>query len=219
LETNLLGALILHRRAVVIHKPEGATSWLDWEILEAERTSGAPDCLGKWQGKWGTYTKPTDHTAEHAVKRGLAEYFGEGLGNRGRLSFVAIVGPWLHKAKMYLDRYEPVLEVLKDQGEQTPFQATLFVFEANFKEVDISGGHSKSTKDLRWVTLRSLIHKQGDNPDYLYWQMIGLCLGHLIDGPVGNPVRYYEPRKYYLTDAGYKRVKSEGDYNDFISAT
>jgi len=67
--------------AVVVYRANPDDHVLDWEILDAERVTGAPDCVGKRQGKWGTYIMPgKDKSAVEAVRRCLNENFGEAFG-------------------------------------------------------------------------------------------------------------------------------------------
>lgn len=181
---------------VLFRKTKRAKSLLDYEILDAERTSGAPDCIHKRQGKWGTYVRPTDPTARHTFARALKELFDWEVPH-SHLSLVSIVGPWLHKSTMKSDGNNLVLNVLNDQAEATPFEAKLFWTDVSGYEIGKGGSYAKSTTGARWITLRDLIEEQGTNPDYLYWTMIALCVqGDFF--PVGVDTQYISPGKYAM---------------------
>lgn len=161
--------------AVVCRSVPDAASFLDWEILDAERISGAPDCLGRRQGKWGTYCRPTDMTPRHAVKRNIKEQFGWEI-DLLEIGFAGMFGPWVWKAGAKLDENENlVLQVTEEQMEQTPFLATLFFADATGYELG-HGAYLKATKDARWISVRELVSREGDNTGYLYWAMIGAAL-------------------------------------------
>ena len=151
---------------------------LDCYILEVERTSGAPDCLGKRQGKWGTYVRPTDRNARYAFQRYLMEAFEWNVGPE-QLAFASIVGPELYKSTVQTKEGILFLTVTDQQAEQTPFEAKLFCIDVtdnpNFHWLG-EGGYTKSTKNARWVRVRDLIAEQGNNADYLYWTMLALCI-------------------------------------------
>ncbi len=161
----------------ILHRGKGHV--LDHEILIAERTSGAPDCLGKIQGKWGTYVKPTDRNAECAIKRSMSESFGWD-DHTYNATFEGIVGPELYKARLrYISREKQqdlVLDVTEQQGESTPFQATLFSIEVAPGRKFGSGSYGKSTKNAQWIELNQLIKEQGENPNFLYWTMIAIYI-------------------------------------------
>lgn len=183
--------------AVLFRQPDGVEEALDYEILDAERVTGAPDCVGKRQGKWGAYVKPTDPTARHAIQRGLKETFGWEVP-LGNFHMVGIVGPWLHKATTELDGGLLVLTVHEDQAEQTPFEAKLFSVDVTDFEVGTEGGHAKATKDARWIKIRDLIAEQGQNKDYLYWLMVAMCFEERKgEGPrTYNSLQYISPGEY-----------------------
>lgn len=183
--------------AVLWRKPAGATSILDLEILDAERTSGAPDCLGRHQGKWGTYVIPSkDPTARHAIQREVKTAFGWDL-RLDKFNLAGIVGPWLHQATMRLEGNTLVLVVYEGQMEQTPFEAKLFSVNVTGHELDSEGKYTKATKGARWITLRDLVAEQGSNQVYLYWQMIALALQREM-GEVSNNYlnNYHAPGEY-----------------------
>jgi hypothetical protein len=164
--------------AVLLRNLSGSS--LDCEILIAERTSGAPDCLGKTQGKWGTYIKPTDRSARYAIHRGLKELFGwDVIKIHESLLFVGIVGPELYKATVSLVGQKTLtLAVTEEQAEITPFEAKVFCGRVDGYELG-KGSYLKSTKNARWVKLSDLITEQGNNQNVLYWTMIWLCLSGL----------------------------------------
>lgn len=183
--------------AVLWRKPGGAANVLDLEILDAERTSGAPDCLGRRQGKWGTYVIPSkDPTARHAIQREVKAAFGWDL-SLDRFNLAGIVGPWLHQATMRLEENTLVLNIHNSQMEQTPFEAKLFSANATGHGLDPTGRYTKATKDARWITLHNLVAEQGENPLYLYWQMIALAVQRHM-GEVSNNYlnNYYAPGEY-----------------------
>lgn len=163
--------------AVLMRKPSsGVGDLIDTEILIATRVSGAPDCVGRVQSKWGGYVKPTDQTPLHSMQRTLQEMFGWSADQIG-LKFAGILGPWMYKSTLALEgERQLILNIINEQAEMTPFQATLFAATVSPDcELD-QGGHQKSTKDARWVTLRELVQSQGNNPDHLYWTMVYACL-------------------------------------------
>jgi len=186
--------------AVIFRKPPNNSLYrnvLGYEILDAERTGGAPDCLGKRQGKWGAYVYPTDPTARDAFKRGLKEQFGWDVPLE-RLRFAGVVGPWLHKATARLGGSFLVLSVKEEQAEQTPFEAKLFSVNATGFDIGPQGNYLKATRDMRWISLRDLIAEQGQNQDYLYWLMIARCMEVEYDSmtTLGNPFKYFAPGEY-----------------------
>lgn len=148
---------------------------LSTEVIVAKRISGAPDCLGKLQSKWGGYTKPSDPSPLHAMQRTLNETFGW-EPKAVDLKFANLVGPWLYKATMERRPNRLILNVSDIQAEQTPFQATLFAAVVSDQCQLGQGGYLRSTEGARWITLRELIAREGANPDHLYWQMVFECL-------------------------------------------
>lgn len=176
--------------AVLFRRPTDTKSILDYEVLDAERISGAPDCVGKRQGKWGTYIYPTDKTAEHAILRALKELFAWDIPHSS-LQFAGVVGPWLHKATARLEKEILYLRVLDEQAEETPFEAKLFFTDVTSFDLSSTNAYLKICKDLRWVRFKELIKTQGQNKNYLYWQMIAMCAERALG--YSKPFRYFEP--------------------------
>ncbi len=148
---------------------------LSTEVLVAKRISGAPDCLGKLQSKWGGYTKPSDPSPIHAMQRTLQETLGWSALEID-LQFAGIIGPWLYQSTVEMTDSELILNVSEIQAEQTPFQATLFVAIVSDQCELGQGGYLKSTEGARWITLGDLIAEEGQNPHHLYWEMTFDCL-------------------------------------------
>ncbi len=161
--------------AVIFRVPKNRKTPLDLEIVDAIRTSGAPDCLGKRQGKWGTYVKPTDENAFHAIRRGIRETFGWDLPE-DVYRFSGLIGPAVYKSTIRMGEKHLILNVTDIQAERTPFEAKLFFACATGSELSPDAGFNKSTKDARWISLRDLITEQGQNENYLYWSMIARCI-------------------------------------------
>lgn len=161
--------------AVLTRKSDRDGDWLDWEILVAERATGAPDCIGRTQGKWGAYVYPTDPTTRHAVRRGLREIFGWDVPPEN-FRLAGLVGPWLHKATAGLKGGRLVVSVLEDQAEETPFQATLFSADVTGFDIGGAGSYSRTTAGARWITLFDLITEQGTSFDFMYWTMVALAI-------------------------------------------
>ncbi len=175
--------------AVIYRVPMPNASIIDYEILDAIRTGGSPDCIGKHQGKWGTYVKPTDKSALHACERAMNELFGWTIKLR-KNDFRGIIGPSVFKATLtLLSRDSEIqLNVTEEQGESTPFEAKIFLVNATHLELLSTANFNKSTRDAQWITIRDLIATQGQNPDYLYWSMIYRC--------VGDQTWEYDPGEY-----------------------
>lgn len=172
---------------------------LSTEVIVAKRISGAPDCLGKLQSKWGGYTKPSDQSPLDAMLRTLKETFGWEESDETDLRFTGLIGPWLYQGTMELCKDELVLNVSGTQAEVTPFQATLFAAIVSDQCQLGQGGYLKSTESARWVTLRELIATEGNNPNHLYWQMIYDCLDALTHERRGNDlILQRSPGRYSL---------------------
>lgn len=143
----------------------------------------------------------TDASPEQSALRCIREFFGEGF--TGKLSYAGGTGPWVHKATVdFEDNGEVSLEVLPEQCESTPWEGKIFVFEADYLEVDPTAGHSAVHGDsskMGWKTLRELITGRGKDKDYLCWLVIFVALAKLLYGDSHDTTpRYWEPRKYIL---------------------
>lgn len=189
--------------AVIFRKPKDAKNFLDEEFLDAERVTGAPDCVGRRQGKWGTYVRPTDPTAHHAIQRGVRETFGWDVGLE-KFRMAGIVGPWIHRGTVEISSQKLILTVHEEQGENTPFQAILFWTDVTGFDIrPEEGNYAKTTRGARWIRLRDLIAEQGQNPDYMYWIMLWFCLrqrklGQILSGLVNDFVPYFASGEYEL---------------------
>ena len=184
----------------VIYKVrEGAVNPLDFEIFEAERAKGIADCVGRWQGKWGTQIRATDPSPLHSALRGLKELFGWEMDYREfnlTANFVGMIGPWFHRSTVRLDGDEPVLSVLEEQGEETAFTASLFILNAMWHDVDPSAGYAKATKDARWISVKQLISERGQDTSYLYWSTIALAMRSLRGGGFKRYDTYFPPGEH-----------------------
>lgn len=182
--------------AVIFRKTEGSRNIMDYEILVARRVTGAPDCIGKLQGKWGAYIYPTDRTAKHSIQRGLKEQFGWSIPTE-HLRFAGVVGPWLHKARVEFGSTGFLhLFVTEEQAEKTPFEGKLFHVDATGLDIGAEGTYLKTTTDAKWVVLDKLVQEEGHNPDFIYWQMIAMCTGVVYDSMVRDIFYYYEPGEH-----------------------
>lgn len=167
------------------------------EVVVAERISGAPDCVGKLQSKWGGYTKPTDQSPMHAMRRTLNEVFGWHADSIS-LKVTGIIGPWLYKSTLAIAEDTVVLTVSDMQAEQTPFQATLFAVVVPEGYELGQGSYLKTTREARWTTLRDPIELEGKNREHLYWEMTFDCL-ETIMGTRADCVFHRPPGQYILS--------------------
>lgn len=193
---------------VVIHRPNGTSDPLLWEILETRRRSdrGVVDCRGRWQGKWGTQVRPpVDKSAHQAARRCIGEFFGENFD--GELYFAGITGPWVHKAEAGHDQRGFFLRILPEQCESTPWEGKIYAFDAKNREFDQDSGHKNvhSGEDGAgpyWIRLRDLIEKRGNDSAYLHWLVVCLAV-RALDDPKGHDTepRYWSPKPNEVEDA------------------
>lgn len=170
---------------------------LETEVAIGVRKSGAPDCLGKTQSKWGGYTKPSDPDPMRTMQRVLKETF-DWNADQMRLQLAGIVGPWIYKSTLVIGEGGIVLTVSDTQAESTPFQATLFAAMVSCGCELGQGTHTKSTQDARWITVGELIQQEGRNLDHLYWEMLFVCLRALSLPPSGNDLIVCHPPGQYV---------------------
>lgn len=167
------------------------------EVVVAKRISGAPDCLGKLQSKWGGYTQPSDPSPIDAMHRILTETFGWDRG-QAKLILAGLIGPWLYKATIIAREKSLTLNVCDIQAEKTPFQATLFAAILPADAELGEGNYLKFAKNARWSTIRDLIAVEGENPDHLYWEMTFNCLEAL--GCENSNFAFHRPPGQYTFD-------------------
>jgi hypothetical protein len=194
--------------AVLFRKPTGRSASdlvLDYEILDAVRTTGAPDCVGKHQGKWGTYIMPKHRDGRTAYAEMLKNMFGWGVRSEMDIMYCGTVGPWFHKATAALQGSQALRLIVADkQAEATPFKADLFCVNVTDCRLPPDGNYLKSTKDARWVTVAELIREQGSNEDYLYWLMLAICFRRIAGAGMymDSVGRYYPPGEYLFSING-----------------
>jgi hypothetical protein len=163
---------------VCFRQPGNVDSILDYEILDAERVTGAPDCVGRIQGKWAGYVNPTDEDCTASLERIIKGLFGWSEFIDTRSDLVKIIGPALYRSTVRLEEDESaiILTISDVQAEETPFEGKLFAFNATMLELPTEGGYAKATKNARWIKLRDLIAERGTDSSYMYWQMVVLAL-------------------------------------------
>ncbi len=171
------------------------------EILVSTRVTGATDCVGIQQVKYGTYSKPTDPSARHAIAREMRDMFSLYLDPE-QFQFAGIVSQWLYKSTIIYDDGDMVLEVSDVQAEETPFQATLF--HVNLTGLEIGQGpRHKAIKDVMWVTLRDFVNERGSDNSWAYAQMLFMAMRRRVLGNYLEPEdmlqQYAANGKYGLT--------------------
>ncbi len=185
-------AVVFRGSALIFDDPLSA------EVVVAQRISGAPDCLGKLQSKWGGYTKPIHQSPDHAIRSTLKDTF-DWNPEEIELQLSGIIGPWLYQGTIGADEERMVLTVSDSQAEATPFQATLYAAIVSDRcKLGRGGSHLKSTTEARWIALRDLIATEGSNPNHMYWQMVFHCFQTLVEIDCRPSSLFRAPGQYAL---------------------
>lgn len=183
--------------AVVFRTTKDGDLVRDFEFAVARRVSGAPECLGMWQLKWGTVIFPTDETSLAALVRCMKKDLGISISPEWCVP-VGTVGPWLYRSTLALDSRKLVLTILDQQAEkETPFLASLFYVNATgFAQGEVS----RAVADFEWVGFNDLIARHGASTNCIYWQMFFMAMEQFLGQPTIENffARTWKPGEYSL---------------------